>query len=267
MKKFVTWMALSALMAGCGVQTPHNVPAVSRAVAPAAVQPVQPALGAAPADRDASRLVPVAAAPAAKDPRAEALAMAKQIAEYGPLVTDLENLDAIDEAASYGVQTSPEKTQMKADQAAREWAPDAKQLWLGWGFKTLSWFGNSRHVYYSAQKKRMLTIDYGFWGNRRGQYETTGLIVQYAGKLIATFLQEPRDIYPVSGREAYNRARSQAYTNATRGTVKVLLLNPYIVGPQWVFLDERNKPSVVVDANTGEVTSGGLLIELLGYLF
>ncbi len=266
MKKFVTWMALSALVAGCGVQTPHTIAAVAPAAkAPVAAQPVK-ALADAPADVDAARLVPVAAAPAAQDRRAEALAMAKAIAAHGPVVTDLENLDVLDEGG-FGVQTTPEKTQVKADAAAREWASDAKQLWLGWGYKTISWFGNSRHVYYSAQKKRMLTIDYGFWGNRRGQYETTGLVVQYAGKLIATFLQEPRDIYPVSGREAYNRAQYHAYTNPTRGTVKVLMLNPYIVGPQWVFLDERNKPSVVVDANTGEVTSGGLLIELLGYLF
>lgn len=266
MKKFVTWMALSALVAGCGVQTPHTVSAVSpKAKAPVAAQPVK--LADAPVDADASNLVPVAKAPVAQDPRTEALAMARAIAEHGPLVTDLESLDAIDETAGFGVQTTPEKTQMKADEAARQWAPDAKQLWLGWGYKTISWFGNSRHVYYSAQKKRMLTIDYGFWGNRRGQYETTGLIVQYAGKLISTFLQEPRDIYPVSGREAFNRARYHAYVNQTRGTIKVLMLNPYIVGPQWVFLDERNKPSVVVDANTGEVTSGGLIIELLGYLF
>lgn len=262
MNKFVTWMALGAVLAGCGVPTPHTAPAV---VAPPAAAPALPSLGMAPADPDAGRVVPVA--PPAQDKRTEALATAKAIAAYGPLVTDLESLDAIDETPAFGVQTSPEKTQVKADELAHEWAPDAKQLWLAWGFKTFSLFGNSRHVYYSATKKRMLTIDFGFWGTRRGQYETTGLVVQYAGKLIATFLKEPRDIYPVSGREAYNRARYQAYTDPTRGTMKVLLIQPYLVGPQWVFLDARNKPSVCVDANTGEVTSGGLLLNLLGYLF
>lgn len=266
MKKFVSLVALSASLVGCGVQTAYNAPTVSQmAKAPAAVQPAQPALGAAPADPDAGRLVPVAAP--AKDARAEALATAKAIAAYGPLVTDLDNLDALDEQPAYGTQTTPEKTQAKADELARTWSPDAKQLWLGWGFKTISLFGNSRHVYFSADKKRLLTIDFGFWGTKRGQYETTGLVVQYAGKLIATFLQEPRDIYPISGREAYNRARYKAYTNPTRGTMKVILINPYIVGPQWVFLDASNKPSVCVDANTGEVTSGGLLLDILGYLF
>lgn len=266
MKKLVSLMALGAMLAGCGVQGAPGVPAESRlAPRPAAVQPAPAALGAAPTDPDARRLTPVAAP--AEDARTEALASAKALAAYGPLVTGLEDLDALDETPAFGVQTSPEKTQMKADELARAWSPDAKQLWLAWGFKTISLFGNSRHVYFSASKKRLFTVDFGFWGNKRGQYETTGLVVQYAGKLISALLQEPRDIYPVNGREAYNRARGQAYMNATRGTMKVMLLNPYIVGPQWVFLDESNKPSVCVDANTGEVTSGGILLELLGYLF
>lgn len=265
MKKIVTLLALSATLAGCGAQPAHIAPVSLPAQAPAAAQAPLPTLGAAPADPDAGRLVPVATP--AQDEHAAALATAKAIAAYGPVVTDLENLDVFNDQPAFGVQTTPEKTQAKADELAHAWASDSKQLWLAWGFKTVSLFGNSRHVYYSACKKRMLTIDFGFWGTKRAQYETTGLTVQYAGKLISALLKEPRDIYPVSGREAYNRVRNQAYTNPTRGTMKVILIQPYIVGPQWVFLDERNKPSVCVDANTGEVTSGGILLELLGYLF
>lgn len=269
MKKLMSLLTLSAVMTGCGVNASNHqpLPTVPAALsAPGAVVPA-PKLGAATSDADAIK-TPTLATPVVADRLTGAMASAKELASYGPLVTGLDTLQAATDAETHGyaVQTTPQRTQEAADRLARAWSSDAKQLWLAWGFKTFSLFGHSRHVYFSADKKRMLTIDFGFWGNKVDQYETTGLVAQYAGKLIAAFLQEPRDIYPVRGRDAYLIARRQGYA-PTHGVAKVLMINPYIVGPQWVFLNAQNKPEVLVDANTGEFRNGGTLLQLLGYLF
>lgn len=263
MKKLVSLVALGSILAGCGVAPTYTV---SRSVD---AKPRATALNLTPAPSAPAAPTPTPpAAPAPSSGLTETLAAAKELGQYGPLMSGFETLVAPgDERGAYGVQTTPQKTQEKADAAAREWASDSKQMWLGWGFKTFAFFGRSRHVYFSASKKRLLTIDFNFWGKKIGEYETTGLVTQYAGKLISKVLEEPRDAYAIDGADAYRIAKQAGFQMPTNGNIKVLLFQPMFFGPQWLFLNGENKPSVIVDAKTGEVSSGGLLLQLIGYIF
>jgi hypothetical protein len=267
-KKLVGIVALSSILAGCGVS---SLPVASPAGAlspqtPATATATAPTLGAAPADPTAQGPALTTTAPKA-DPYAEFEAQARELAKSGPVVSGLESLEPPASEHAIAVQTTPYKTQAKADQLARAWASDAREIWLGWGFKYFSIFGRARHVYYSKSKRRRYTIDFGFWGNVLGQYEDNDLLTIAAGNLIAKLLQEPRDVYPVDGRRAYNYARQYGWQVPTNATVKTILICPYLIGPKWVFMGEDGKPGALVDANTGEVTTDGLLLTVISILF
>lgn len=260
MKKLAATLALTMVLAGCGIKAPLEPTTAAATLPTNAVTPAFPGVQAP--------LAPLARAGQREPKQEDFLAKTKEIGSYGTLISDLASLQApTDNEVEQTVQTTPAATQEKADQIAHQWSTDAKQFYLGWGFKHISFFGRSRHVYFSNSRKSLYTVDFNFWGTKIDEYETSGLIIKYAGKLIAEVLNQPQDVYPVTGRKAYNLAREFGWAAPTMGSVKVLLISPILVGPQWVFLDETNKPAALVDATSGTVQTGGWLLTALYYLF
>lgn len=192
----------------------------------------------------------------------------RQVAQYGPIIQDLETLgaDLDDEEVAYGVLASPDSTQGKAIKLAKEWASDAEQLYLGWGFKWLTVLGHSRHVFWSPSKKKLLTLDYGVWGTLKDQYETENLAMKYAGGLVRQLLREPNDTHAFNGKEAFNRAKKAGLQAPAQGAIKAILIEAYFIGPVWIFFDYRNEPAMFVNANDGRVISDSLVLDILKYL-
>ena len=268
-------LVLAAFLTACGqpiVTTQGQIP--------------RPA-GLLTAERDLSDApVPVLAVDAPRDadalktsPRSELdeletpLSWAREVARHGALITGLDGLD-LDEAdraaaasSDRSVQTSPYWTQERADQVARRWSADARQVWLGWGYWGTRWLGRARHVYFSTSKRALYTVDYGVLGNRTAAFESTGLVMRLAGQYISQLLQSPADIYPVNGREAYSFARRAGFLNEVRGPIKMIMIQVYLLGPQWVLLDENNRPAVFVDARTGGLSYDNTLATILRLLF
>lgn len=173
----------------------------------------------------------------------------------------------------FGVQAMPETTQDKADKEAYKWASDAKQIYVGWGYAgrwaPLSMFGQSRHVYYSVDKKRLLYVDYNFFRFTKARWESDDIILKYAGKYITWVLSEPRGRYPYNGREAFGQASKYGYSyqNRPRATIKATLISPLIIGPKWIFFDGVDRPALIVDAADGQVTTDGWVLDILKILF
>jgi hypothetical protein len=173
----------------------------------------------------------------------------------------------------FSVQAMPETTQGKADKEAYAWASDAKEIYVGWGFggrwAPMALFGQSRHVYYSVQKTRLLYVDYNFFKFTKARWESDDIILKFGGKYITWVLSEPRGRFPYNGREAFWEANRFGYTyhNRTRATIKAICISPLIVGPKWIFMDGVDKPTMVVDAADGEVKWDGLLLDILRLLF
>ena len=275
-RQLVGVLALSALLSACGqpvVTTSANPRGVSSAGGANVLTDVPtPVLAvAAPGDPDVASAAR-ASAPAV-DLMSEPLGWAREVARHGSLISNLEGLDpdqADREAIEKGdrtVQTSPYWTQARADEVARRWSADARQVWLGWGYWGTRWLGRSRHVYFSNSKRALYTVDYGVLGNRTAAFESTGLLMRLAGQYIQQLLQSPADIYPVNGREAYSYARRAGFLNEVRGPIKLILVQVYLLGPQWIFLDENNRPAVFVDARTGGLSYDNTLATILRLLF
>lgn len=173
----------------------------------------------------------------------------------------------------FSVQAMPETTQFKADKEAYQWASDAKQIYVGWGYAgrwaPLSIFGQSRHVYYSVDKKRLLYVDYNFFRFTKSRWESDDIILKYAGKYITWVLSEPRGRYPYNGREAFGEAMKYGYSyqNRPRATIKGILISPLLIGPKWIFFDGVDRPALFVDAADGQVTTDGWVLEILRLLF
>lgn len=173
----------------------------------------------------------------------------------------------------FSVQAMPEKTQGKADNEAFKWAADARQIYVGWGFSgrwaPLSSFGQSRHVYYSITKKRLLYVDYSFLHFTRARWESDDIILKIGGKYLTWILTEPRGRYPYNGREAFNEAArwGYVYENRPRAIIKGIAIHPILIGPKWVFFDASDRPSMTVDAADGEVRWDGYLLDILRLLF
>lgn len=192
----------------------------------------------------------------------------RSVALHGALIQNLETLGAsLDEESAYGVMASPDATQPKAMKTAQEWASDAEQLYLGWGFKFLTFVGHSRHVFWSPSKKKLLTLDYGFWGTLKDRTESQNLAMTYGGALIRQLLREPSDRYAFDGKEAFNRAKKAGLQAPANGPIKAILLDVYFLGPIWIFFDYRNQPAMLVDANDGRTISDSRVLDILKYLF
>lgn len=192
----------------------------------------------------------------------------RDVARHGPVIEGLETLGAnLDEEAGFGTQATPESTQAKAVQTALQWASDAEQIYLGWGFKWLTFVGHSRHTFWSQSKKKMLTLDYGFFGTQKAIYETENLAMKYGGIIIRQLLREPSDRHAFNGKEAFRRAKNAGLEAPTNAPIKAILIDVYFVGPTWIFFDYRNQPAMLVDANDGRTISDSRILDILKYLF
>lgn len=191
----------------------------------------------------------------------------KQLAAHGALVQDLDSLGAdLDDESTYGLMATPESTQAAAVATARAWASDAEQLYLGWGFKWLTVIGHARHVFWSDSKKKLLTLDYGFWGNLRDQVESDNLAMRYGSSIVKQLLREPSDRHDFDGKAAFQRAKKAGLQAPAQGAIKAILLDVYFLGPVWIFFDYRNEPAMLVDANDGRVISDSYVLDILKYL-
>lgn len=159
------------------------------------------------------------------------------------------------------VQLVPEQTQDDAQQLARAWQPDARQVYVGWGFWGISLLGKVRHVYYSPKTNRQLRLEYSFTRGRLERHECDGTDFKDAFMV----LRDAYDMHPWQAREAYARARRAGYRPGKYVTATLLHLVGF--GPQWVFIEDRSwRPTVVVNANNGDVTTSGPLMWAVSYL-
>ncbi len=216
---------------------------------------------------DASK-APVPQPVVANSPLDRLAADLRSVALHGPVIQNLETLGAdIDEQPGYGVLASVDSTQPKAIKQALEWAPDAEQIYLGWGFKWLTFAGHSRHVFWSPTKKKLLTLNYGFWGSLKDQSESENLAMKYGGAIIRQLLREPSDRHEFDGKAAFQRAKNAGLEAPSHDAIKAILVDAYFLGPVWIFFDYRNQPAMLVDANDGRVISDSYMIDILKYLF
>ncbi|MBM3259413.1 MAG: hypothetical protein FJY99_06680 [Candidatus Sericytochromatia bacterium] len=189
----------------------------------------------------------------------------------GATVSDLDSEGSL--LPGFSVQAKPETTQARADREAYAWAYDAKMLYVGWGFSGRSslwqFLGQSRHVYYSASKQRLLYLDYNFFRMKKSVWQSRDIVLEYGGKIISFFLNEPRGEFPFNGREAYNEATRMGYSygNRTYATIKGVCLQPLLVGPSWFYMDVTGKPTVMVDAVTGESRMSHWLMDVVKIIF
>ncbi|MNK70877.1 hypothetical protein D3C87_903130 [compost metagenome] len=254
-------MASTILATGCGQRSfvATTVPGFNS----------QPALVTEAAAPEVKGKTPAPSAPVVLEtPLARLEADLRTVAMHGAVVQDLDTLGAnIDEESAYGVMATPDATQGKAVKTAQEWASDAEQLYLGWGFKWLTFVGHSRHVFWSPRKKKLLTLDYGFWGTLKDRTETENLAMTYGGALIRQLLREPNYNYAFDGKAAFQRAKKAGLEAPSQGAIKAILLDIYFLGPIWVFFDYRNNPAMLVDANDGRTISDSYVLDILKYLF
>lgn len=168
------------------------------------------------------------------------------------------------EDVGYGAQLLPIDTQLKADTRARDWASDAKQVYLGWGFWKSTLLAQTQHVYYSPAKKKKLKITFKLvsW-----KHETSEELAPKFG-LANKLLKGTADVHSWNGKRSHQRARSSGYTPTGRNEVGVLI-HPIVIGPLWVWLDNEDHqyPLMAVKAHSGEVVRDGLEMAAIRYMF
>lgn len=252
MAKLKACVLLGLLLAGCQrAPMPASAPLAaprSAAPAPAAVLPD------APADLPLAATRPAAAA---SELPFETL---RAIGDRGGLVKGLMSLGT-EEEGGQSVQILPGDTQDRAQELARAWQPDARQVYVGWGFWGISLLGKVRHVYYSPKTNRQLRLEYSFTRNRLERVECDGSDFKDAFLI----LRDAYDMHPWQARDAYARAKRAGYRPGKYVTATLLHLVGF--GPQWVFIEDRSwTPTVVVNAKTGDVTTSGPLMWAVSYL-
>lgn len=293
-------LAISAALVGCGAPAPSTaVTSPALRLSAQAATAAAPAVGQSPAaapvafDQGKTLTDPVIRPIAFKavsspetDFKAAMQAFAGQAREsFG----DDQPLLSLDEVPAYATssnleaetsflpgftpQAKPETTQARADKEAYAWASDAKMIYVGWGFAGRSslwkFLGQSRHVYYSPSQRRLLYLDYNFFRMKKSAWQSRDIALEYGGKVISAILNEPRGEFPFNGREAYDQATKMGYVygNRTYATIKGVCLQPLLIGPQWFFMDVAGKPTVMVDAVTGQTRMNHWLMEVVKLIF
>lgn len=243
---------LGLLLAGC--QRPPMQPATPEPPAPRSAAPLPATvLPDAPDDRP---LAPFEAAMAPTVP----WATLRAIGESGGLVKGLMSLAPTEESGAT-VQIVPENTQDRAQDLARAWQPDARQVYVGWGFLGISLLGKVRHVYYSPSTNRQLRLEYSLTRGRLERHECDGS--DYKQAFIV--LRDAYDMHAWQATDAYARAKRAGYRPGKYVTASLLHLVGF--GPQWVFIEDRSwTPTVVVNARTGDVVTSGPLMWAVTYL-
>lgn len=251
MAKQWAWVLLGVLLAGCQ-RAPETPMAVQAPIRQAAAAPQASAkLPEAPADLPLAQAQKQAAG-------ALPLDTLRDIANRGGLVKGLAAM-APDEGPS--VQIVPEWTQDQAQELARAWQPDARQVYIGWGFLGTTLLGKVRHVYYSPKTNLQLRLEYSFTRGRLERHVCDGSDFKDAFLI----LRDAYDFHPYQAKDAYKIAKRAGYRKGKYVTATLLHLVGF--GPQWVFIEDTNwRATVAVDAETGEVTTEGPLMWALSYL-
>lgn len=253
MAKGFKLMLVGLLLAGC------QRPPMPAAVVPERVRPAAPAQAQASVLPDAPADAPLAAIPDAKSSELPWETL-RTLRDQGGVVRGLASL-VPDEEPGQSVQILPEHTQDRAQELARAWQPDARQVYVGWGFWGVSLLGKVRHVYYSPKTNRQLRLEYSFTRNRLERQECDGSDFKQA----FVILRDAYDMHPWQAKDAYARAKRAGYRPGKYVTATLLHLVGY--GPQWVFIEDRSwTPTVVVNARTGDVTTSGPLLWAVSYL-
>lgn len=254
MAKLRACLLLGLLLAGC--QRPplpamDLKPTVRQSTAPQAAV----ALPDAPQDLPLDQVAAPATAPELP------WATLRSISDRGGLVKGLMGLVPDEEGSGATIQIVPENTQDRAQELARAWDPEARQVYVGWGFWGVSLLGQVRHVYYSKRTNRQLRLEYSFTRNRLVRTECDGSDFKDAFLV----LRDAYDMHPWQAKDAYARAKRAGYRQGKFVTASLLHLVGF--GPQWVFIEDRSwTPTVAVDAETGEVTTSGPLMWAITYL-
>jgi hypothetical protein len=248
MTKSPSLILLSLLLASCAAAP---VPTF----APSKALPGQPAAQAIAAV--APRVSVEHGEPAAQDP----LAVYRRIGERGGLIKNFTG-DIERAEVGYNVLVVPSSSQDKAEKVAHEWAPDARQIFVGYGYWKKPFISFVRHGYYSAKKDRALMLDFA----------VSKLALVHKSdedgdnyRDAADALGDADDVYKYTAKLATEVAKANGYF--PKKFHVGALLNLAFYGPQWVFLnDEDWTPELLVNAKTGDVTKTGPMMEAAKFL-
>jgi hypothetical protein len=242
-------LGLALVVAGCAA-------APISTLAPSPARPAEPAAKAA----IAAPQVTVRARgtlPAAGDP----LAVYRRIGARGGVIASFTTAIAQSES-TYNVLVVPSGSQDKAERVAREWAPDARPIFVGYGYWKKSWISFVRHGFYSEQKDRALMLDFAI--SKAALIRKTDEDGENYREA-ASVLGDAVDQYKYGAKLATDVAKASGYV--PKKIHVGALLNMSFYGPQWVFLnDEDWTPELLVNAKTGEVTKTGPMIEAAKFL-
>lgn len=194
-----------------------------------------------------------------------ALESAKAIALQGGLITDLPAMASQLDTQAYQVQVVPRNSQEKADRIAREWASDARQLYVIWAYWKLPILSITRHAYYSPSKGKALKVEFTLASFFPKSLEESADSFEQASLI----LNEARDRHAFGASEAHAIAKRMGYHSSKYGAAVLLDIKAY--GPMWVFADMSSQtqgtPVMLVNAQSGMVTQSGEAMMLAEYLF
>jgi hypothetical protein len=263
MKKIVAWALGAAMLAGCGshagLATPDSTVKAVSARQNATVNTFTTGAPAPTLVGNGSANLESAAAPEINAPRFD-------MDPFKRAEGLIKKFDVLKEEdlKGYKAQLMPMDTQIRADNTARAWAKDAKQVYIGWGFWKTPMLGQNQHFYYSPSKKKKLIITYKLvtWKSEQKEEDAPNFDLAYK------ILKGAADAYNYNGTRAHSRAKQAGYTPTGRNEVGVLI-HPIVLGPQWVFLDNEDHqyPLVAVDAHSGEPYRDGLKMMAIRYMF
>ncbi len=169
------------------------------------------------------------------------------------------------EPAGYGAQILPTDTNLNAQHDAELWAPDAKQMYIAAGFWRSPTFGLTKHVFYSTLRDEKYILYYRLF---KGIVQRR---IRKAGpdyKTAVNIMRAAQDVHSFDLIRAHQRAKVSAYRPTGPITVGVLI-DPMLIGPCWVFLDnpEDQRPQIAVRAKDGTIfREGNLAFEAIKIL-
>lgn len=265
MKRFAGLMAGAAVLAGCGARVGVAQPDLgSRVAAPVKVAAVTTAAPKAAGSGNTTLVANASTnlAPTAGDVGSNASFDMKPFKDATGLIGRFATFT--DQNVNYSTQLIPGDTQFKADQIAKKWADDSKQVYIGWGFWKSTLLAQTQHFYYSPSKKKKYIITFKLTSFKHTTAEEDAPKFDLANKV----LKGAADIHSWNGRLAHSQAKKSGYTPGGRNEVGVLI-HPLVLGPMWVWLDNEDHqyPLMAVKAHSGAVVRDGLEMMAIRYMF
>ncbi len=181
------------------------------------------------------------------------------------LVNDLPAMASQLTAPSYQLQVIPRNSQENADRIAKDWAADARQVYVIWAYWKLPALSITRHAYYSPSKGKALKVEFTLASFVSKTFEEPADGFEQAFLI----LNEPQDRHAHGVKDAHAIARRAGYVPSKFGAAVLLDIKTF--GPMWVFADMPSKtegqPVMAVNAESGMVTQGGEVMMLAKILF